>query len=558
MTETASIEVTQGTRKWHQWRERAKEDLYWFASFVLGYGPLIPMTYRAHYALCLFASRRTGNKVIDDSRVQLIQVGRGWGKTSLVTIAGNLQEICRNPEVALGIANERQDNANAFLAGLKGIIQTNTLFQSLFPEVIPSFKDTEWRADRIITKRERPNPVNPTVLATGAGATVTGVHMNKWTVDDIISKEAAENARAGSFTEIDKTNRWIIQLQPLLSNHATDPMTFVGTPWWLGDCYEFVEETFGGTLSKGDEHIWHLKLPDGTSQTLLLEQKGELAIFRMPAIDIDGRAVFPEGGFSLEELRSIERKDPVFFAAQYLLQPSAGEAASFKEEWLKEYWWDNAYTIRYYNHEGALKFERISDLICITSVDPAISRKHTAARSSVITVGTNGTELFLLEAWTGRVGATELATKVLDAYKRYKSAYIVPEAVGYQEALGDVLEMLAKEANIPGRLPIYEHRTGSDQKKDTRILGLEPYFRKGFMYVNKPTAQDFLREYRGFPHLKLRDQMDALAFQKELWERLATRDAARHSTAIGEMQAKVRAQKKRIHDRYARHRRRAR
>lgn len=555
MSKTETLKV--GSPKWHAWRERAQNDLWWLATFVLQLEDKVPLTEAAHYALTKFISRQTGIPAVDESRVQLIQVCRGWGKSVIATNAAPTQKLLRNRDYAIGVGNERQENANAFLNAIKSNFESNELLRFLFPECIPNFKETTWKADRIIINRSKPNPVSPSVLAAGAGATVTGVHMDEWIVDDIISKEAAENARSGSYSEIDKANRWIIQLQPLLKNPNKDPITFIGTPWWLGDCYDFVEETFGDGEEE-TEYLWTVELPSGGVQRIRLIQKGQLAIFRFYPVDENGRAVFPER-FDLETLKALRKRDPVFYAAQYLLNPSAGEAAAFKSEWLKEYEWEmSGQQLSYTDLEGKTKFVRIKDLVCITSADPAISDVKGSARSAVMTIGTDGRHLFLLSAWSGRVGATELAERMLDDYKRFNSAYLVIESVAYQEALADVLHLLAQQRKLPGRLPIYEHKTGGQQRKEARILGLEPYFSKGFFYANYASQQDFLDEYRGFPHIKLRDMLDALSFQKELWERLATRaaeadDFAGNPLARGrKIQQAARASK--IRARYARRR----
>lgn len=544
-------ELKAGSPRWQQLRLKAQRDLYWFAAKVLGLEDKIPMTPKAHLALCLFASRQTGIPEIDSARMQLIQVGRSWGKSALVTNARCTQRLISNPNWCIGIANEKQDNANAFLGAIKANFESNEFLQFLFPECIPeNWKDAVWRSDRIIIKRTIRDAVSPSVLATGVGATVTGVHMNEWLVDDLISQDAAENARAGSFSEIEKTNRWLVRLLPLLKNPFHDPITFIGTPWWLGDCYEYIEEAFG----QGDHerYIWTVTLPSGEQQMHTIERKGQLAIFRMPARDDSGRPYFPEqlDDDALDHIRSI---DPVFFAAQYLLQPGAGDASDFNEEWLKPFEWEGSTQVRYRDLDGNLRIDNVRDMTVIISVDPAISDREQSARSAMMVVATNGTQLFLLEAWAGRVGATGLGEKIIEAYTKYKAGYIITESVAYQEALGDVIDLLAKQYGIVGRLPVYEHKTGGNMKKDVRIRGMEPYFRKGFFHVHKTSQQNFLDEYRGFPYIKLRDMLDALSFQKEYWERLATRDGHKgEPLVVRDRLAKALKRARAITDRYSR------
>lgn len=545
--------LIQGSKRWEALREKARTDLFWFNAKVLRHEELFPMTYRAHYALCRFAERRTGIPEIDSSRVQLIQVARGWGKSLNVTKGRTIQRLVTDRDWAAGIANERATNAQNFLGMIKAEFEGNEFLQWLFPECIPDIRQTTWKADEIIIARSekgRSNRMNPSVYAAGVDTAVTGKHMNEWIVDDLISDEAAENARAGYFTEIEKANRWIVRLQPLLTRPKQDPLTFIGTPWWVDDCYSYIEALFG-RKEEAREFLWRLKLPDGRAQLLRLHQKGEIAIFKMPARDEDGRAVYPEV-FDEETLDKLREDDPVFFAAQYLLQPGADIAASFDPAWLKSYWWAGPHQLSFRDREGIVRFVRQRDLATVISVDPAISKKNGSAKSAVVVVGSSGAELFLLESWADRATPTELGAKILEFHERFRPSHIVIEKVGYQEALADVLELLAREKGVQGRLPIYEHQTSSEQRKEVRINGLEPWFRKGLFYIDPKTQHGFIEEYTHYPYAQLRDQLDALSFQKDLWERLSSREGDRGDPGnLGEWHSRQRVQADRIRERMA-------
>jgi predicted phage terminase large subunit-like protein len=168
-------------------------------------------------------------------------------------------------------------------------------------------------------------------------------------------------------------------------------------------------------------------------------------------------------------------------------------------------------------------------------------------------VGSNGSELFLLETWADRATPTDLGAKILELNQRWKPTHIVIEKVGYQEALADVMELLAREKGMQGRLPIYEHATTSEQRKEVRINGLEPWFRKGLFYVDPTTQHSFIEEYTHYPYAQLRDQLDALSFQKDLWERLAQRDGERGDPGgQSDWHAKQRVQADRIRERMGR------
>lgn len=552
-----SIDFEAGSKQWHEHRHRARTDLYWLNSVVRELSDKIPMTLRAHYALCKFASRTTGNKAIDECRVQVIECPRGLGKSAIVTQGRTIQRILQNQDWSAIIANEAKAKSEAFLSAIKVEFENNDYLRFLFPEIIPNFSKTTWTSDKILVARTKKNTdrVNPTVMALGVGSQSAGAHANEIIVDDLISEEAAENAMAGHFTLIERANRWVTRLNPLLKFPNRDPLTFVCTPWYLDDTYQFILDTYGGIVEdedfyeEADEIVWQLRLPDGTDQRITLYQKGDVALFKLPAVDEDGRAVFPER-YDLEELDRLREIDPYFFASQYMLEPNVGGAAEFDPKWLKTYRWENANQIEYRDEYGRIRYDNIDDHIVNISVDPAISRSKKACRTAITITGTNGQEVFLYEAWAKRVGALELAQQIIEFYKQYRPNRVIVELVSYQEALAEILEKLAADQGI-GRIPIFEHRTGSNMKKELRIMALEPFFNRGRFYYHPPTQKDFFDEYSNFPHTRMKDILDALSMQKHEWHRASGKGNTR-GNPVQEWSKKSRAQADRIRDRYRR------
>lgn len=545
----AKLNIVEGSEDWKKMRRLATKAvpgkhsaLYYLNSVILGKGPLVPMTMRAHYGLCLFAEGATGIPEIDAARIKLILVPRGVGKSSLVTKALPLLRILQDPEFACGIANEKQDLANTFLGDIKAEFEQNTLLRTLFPEVIPpDFKKTVWAADRIITNRAKANPTSPTLLATGTSGTVTGVHMNMWVCDDLLSQNAAENAYRGSFSEIEAVNRWTTRLQPLLKNPKKDPIVFIGTRWWEGDTYEFIEDFYGHGEDR-KEYVLNLSLPaqnivfnDGSEvkkiargpehQSIRLYKRDEVAIFKFPAIDEAGRAIFPER-YDLEVLQTMQQEDPVFFAGQYLLEPTSGAASHFDAEWLKYYTWDgNSLVIR--DNLGNIEHISKQDLAFFISVDPAFSKKHTAARTAIPVVASDGKRLFLIEDFADRMDDEDaIANKVLEFFLEYQPQKIFVETIVAQVAVANAIRRSLRAAGI-NYDPIEEIKNHGKASKNMRIYGLQNYFKRGNFYINKAHTR-FVQEYTSFPRGALRDVLDAIAFQKNEWEKIFLSDHLGH------------------------------
>src|SRR5687768_7390339 len=274
---------------------------------------------KTHLILCRFIERKTGDPLLDNARYRKVETPRELGKSSLLR-ARAIQLVCGNPDTALLLINEKELLVRDFLASIKFEFENNELLRALFPEVIPKdLNDTTWSATRIVVNRKTGRP-DPTIDIAGVGAALAGKHPDAILCDDMISREAMENARAGSWQIMHQTNRWIHQLDPIV-NKSAEPfpeIVFVGTRWWHNDSYEHIEEAYG----YGEEPrpvLLRAKVENETTQVQAY-RKGDLAIFRRAAIE-DGRSIFPEK-WSLEDLAKISVRDPALFAANYMNHPA--------------------------------------------------------------------------------------------------------------------------------------------------------------------------------------------------------------------------------------------
>lgn len=225
----STTSFTQGDSKWAAYRKRALEDLYWFAAVVLGYGDKIPMNPSTHLLLCKFLERKTGSKILDTAHYRKIEMPRETGKSTLAR-AYAIQRICKDPNIAILLINEKELLAKDFLSDIKYQFESNQLLQALFPELLPrDLNATTWSATRILVNRTSGRP-DPTIDVIGVGGAVAGKHPDLIIADDMISREAMENARAGSWQIMHQTNRWVNQLDPLVNKSALPypEITFIG------------------------------------------------------------------------------------------------------------------------------------------------------------------------------------------------------------------------------------------------------------------------------------------------------------------------------------------
>jgi hypothetical protein len=511
-----SLDFTPGDETWHKLRKKCLGDLFFLGSVVLGYGTRVPMTEEAHRGLCKIVERRTGNAMLDTAWVRKFEMPRGTGKTTCITQAYPIQLICKHPNISIMLGNENEGTAKAILSEIKSQFENNELLRSLFPEVIPeNFKDTSWSATQITVKRSESRK-EPTIFVVGVGGTKTGMHPDVILIDDMLSREAMESARASSIADVmGQINRWIHQLVPLLSGAPYRELTFIGTRWWYGDSYEHIEESFG----YGDEprHILlKIKLSTGDLQRLPAYRIGDVAVFRRAAIE-DGQPAFLSLGeekFGLEALAKLRMQDPELFAANMLNNPADELTATFKESWLRYYDWSEQDDQFSFTDSLGKRITTYLDSLDVTAfVDPGGFGKKSGgdrARAAICVVGSTAGDLQLfLDVYSEKGSYTKCITEFVSFARRYGIRKAFVEIAGQQRAFFDQLVTAVKKAGLH---VIFEEVATGNKNKDDRILGLEEPFSRSTVYVGKGGKfLEFKSQYQQFPKSARKDILDALS-----------------------------------------------
>ena len=515
---TVPLQFTPGDETWQRLRQKALTDLFWFAGVVLKYGDRVGMTEGVHRLLCRFAEHRLGIPAIDEAKYRKIEMPRGTGKSTLITQALTIQRICQNPDISIMLANENVTNATSFLSEIKAQFESNDFLRALFPEVLPDIQKTKWSTEEIVMQRTSSRK-EATVFCVGVGGTKTGMHPDLIIVDDMISREAAENARVGGDMQ-GKLNRWITQLVPLLNAWAEPrpEIIFIGTRWYNGDSYEWLEEAFG----YGEQpQTWtvQLKLPDNQMQSLPVYRVGDIAVFRRSAIE-NGTTIWPENpGFTLESLAKMRVVDPTLFAANMLNRPADDLTATFKGSWIQPYDWLDPNTVHFIDGQAKKRLLKPTDLDTVMLVDPGGFKERVAddrARAAIIVTGSTGTgEHLLLEAWSEPVSFLIAIDKILELGVRYRVRKVYVEIAGQQLAFYELLKRVARERKIS---LVFDTVKPEGRVKEARILGLEPYFQRGQIFVGTgPSFMEFRQQYQEFPRARRKDLLDVLAYGPSVW-----------------------------------------
>jgi hypothetical protein len=523
---TDALDFTPGDENWLKIRKKGLNNLYYFAFEICKYGTRVPMTEPAHKLLCKVVERKSKVPALDQCRIRKFEMPRGTGKTTVITQAYLLQRICRNPDISIMLVNENEGTAKAILSEIKSQIESNELLRVLYPEIVPDdFKDTTWSATQITVKRTQSRK-EPTVFVVGVGGTKTGMHPDIIFVDDMLSREAMESARSGSVADVmGQINRWIHQLNPLLSGSEEREITFIGTRWWHGDSYEHLEENYG--YGQDPQHFMlKAKLSDGTVQRLPAYRVGDLVVFRRAAIE-DGQPAFVSLGedkYGLEALAKLRLQDPELFAANYLNQPSDELTATFKESWLRFYDWqdgDSGDQVSFTDLAGKRRTLGLGTLDVLAFVDPGGFGKNKGgdrARAAIVVTGTTPDGLHLiLDVYSEKGTYVQAMQEFVGFVRRYGIRKAFVERAGQQIVFIDQLRSLCRKEGLS---VVIEEVTTGIKSKDDRILGLEEYFQRAQVYVGRgPKFEELRVQYAQFPKAARKDILDALSQAPGRWKR---------------------------------------
>lgn len=535
------FQFSQGDETWHRLRKLAKTDLYWLASVVLAYGDVVPMLEHTHRALCRIAEGRTGCPAIDEAHVQRLELPRDWGKTTTVTQALPIQLLCNDSTMSILLVNEKEGNAKKFLAAIKWHFTDNEFFRALFPELIPAnTNDTVWSATEIVVGNS--GRKEPSIFVTGVGGTVTGMHPNVIIVDDMISRAAMENARAGSNDIMEQTNRYINQLRALVQKR-NDPrwrIYFIGTRWWVTDSYAHITRAYGyGEQEK--TYALRTPLPNGEVQVLHVNVGGDLVTFKRAAIE-HGRSTFPEK-WTLDDLARMRIVDESLFMCNMMNNPSDDSTATFKLSWLKTHTWPDERNILYINADGSKRIAALADLDILFLVDPggfSARRTEDRARPAVVVVGDDRAGMYhLLDIYNEKDTFLAAIQQIVAWITRYQPRKVYTERAGQQAAFAQLLREEIRKAGLNTVVDDTTLKPGVTQK-EVRILSLEPYFQRGQFTIGTGAAfHTFREQYTQFPRTARFDVLDVLAYLPRVVKPRAGLSNARNAAARQEAELKT-------------------
>ena len=202
--------------------ERAKSDLYWLGTYILGYSwspsKQIGMTRDFHWPLC-----QRMDSLREHPRV-LTLTARGHLKTTIFTVALAIQEILRDPDITILVCHAVEEEAQKILSEITDHFRGNHKLRKLRPEIMPAPNSKKWWGASDMTVRRTKFSRQATVMAKGAGSELTGAHVDLIFLDDVIARRTIENS------ELPKIASWYRNTAlPVLN--PSGRIRAVGTRW---------------------------------------------------------------------------------------------------------------------------------------------------------------------------------------------------------------------------------------------------------------------------------------------------------------------------------------
>jgi len=367
--------------------------------------------------------------------------------STIITFAGIIQEILREPEITIGIFSHTKGVAEKFVSQIKLEFENNALLQSVFPDILwgaDTSQSPRWSVQKGLVVRRKGNPKEGTLEAWGlVDGSPISVHFMLMVLDDVVVPSSVTTP-----DQIMKTTEaWSL---------AGNLGTAAGRTWIIGTRYHFAD-TYGTIMDRGAAlPRIHPATHDGTKS---------------------GRPVL----FSPFEWEKRKRTSlDSTLACQMLCSPLAGSQRMFNVQDLQVY--------------EARPRTLMGYLLC----DPARSKKKNSANTAMVVIGidTAGNK-YLLDGVDHQMDLMERWRWFRDLWEKWVQAPGVVgliagyEAFGAQADLDYFHEKQRQEGLFFEIIELAWPRDGEDSKHD-RIQRLVPDIRGHKFYLPYPTDDENL------------------------------------------------------------------
>lgn len=380
----------------------------------------------------------------------LLLAPRGHGKTTTVNLIYLTWLIANDPTLNILVVSHSKEMAESFSRSIRNVFEQEDIQHDFGIE-----PGSPWRANSWTLKGAK--QAKPTLRVIGAMGRMTG-----WRGDIVIFDDLLEINAVASEATRNKIDNWIkSEVFPALDPGPKQRIIVVGTRKHINDWY-------GELLKNADfkcrvDKCW----------------------------DENMKPLWPKR-YTVKELESIKRLNgALYFAQEFLNEPSPPGGLTFKTEWLN-----------FYEHLPNRK------LIYYIGIDPSHGSKEkrsTYFAYAVVAHDIDKNKIYIVELYRGKLSKEEQIQKSIDVVNRYDMRTIFVETVFEYTHVYDSLKKM-----FPNVRPIdYVHtkiKGTTVLSKEERIQNIPgPMFETGRLIL-KNTELDYFtklfveQEYVPFPH----------------------------------------------------------
>jgi phage terminase large subunit-like protein len=395
-------------------------------------------------------------------------------KSTIITFAGIIQEVIKDPEITIGIFSHTKSVAKKFLSQIKRELEGNTDLQQAFPEIFwlnPKKDSPRWAEDTGLILQRETNPKEATIEAHGlVDGMPIGAHFGLRVYDDVVTDKSVTTPEQIAKT----TEAW--ELSDNLGSKQANGMP--GRRWHIGTRYHF-----------------------GDTYNTILERKA--LIPRIHPATEDGT---PEGKpvFLTQAAWEHKKKNQgsATTACQQLQNPAAGQEALFDKDHLR------------------FIDIRPKTLNIYIMCDPASSRKKGSDNTAMSVIGVDAAlNFYLMDGYYHKMKLKERWTHFRGLRTHWmrqpgvQGVYMGYERYGMQSDIEYFEECMEREKSTFDIVELAWPREGPGSKFD-RIQRLYPAFANGRFYMpqivdgetaNQKRMKEIHQSYRVFSPVRRRD-----------------------------------------------------
>lgn len=367
------------------------------------------------------------------------------GKSELASKRFPAWCLGRNPRRQIIAASYNSDLADDFGRNVRNIV-AEPEFGQVFPSV--SLATDSKAANRMNTNH------GGAYVAAGVGTAVTGRGAHIALIDDPFKDRAeADSERRRELVWDWYRSTLFTRLMPGGS------IVLIQTRWH--------EDDLAGRLLESEGRI---------------EDGGQWEVLELPALDVDGKALWPEWYDETALARIKATVGPREWSALYQQKPQPDEGTFFRREWFKE--WDRLPSVRYYGSSDYAVTDGGGDYTV-----------HT-----VWGIAADG-DVYRVAQWRGQTAADEWIERKLDLIAKWKPLCWFGEGGVIQKAIEPMLKRRMRERSVHCRL----EWISSVNDKPTRARSFQAMAASGRVHFERGAD---LSEFLVFPAGKNDDEVD--------------------------------------------------